>query len=320
MSELVRAVTVMKADGTLVHTSDERDLRSLRLGVGALGALVDLTLAIEPVGPCRYQVACLRREAFTERLTELARAHQYLRFVRNPFDTRYVLYVTIDRIATDDDVDPAPYIADGEPVAPGLLVPLLRLPPLRKVAGRLLGVRRHGYALRVPFSSMLFIRSGVVEDHAGLAKVGAMALDRPDWLNMELAVPLERYARFERLFADEMPELSRSSRRRPYFTCRFVGAGGNVALAPNLGRDVVFCDIHADPTVPASLPFLRRLEAASRTELSARPHWGKVFFAEQPELAALYPAASFEEFTAVKRRLDPDALFSSAFTRRTLGL
>jgi hypothetical protein len=262
----------------------------------------------------------MRREAFRDRLTELARAHEYLRFVRNPFDTRYVLYVTIDRLETGDEVDPAPYIADGEPVAPELLVPLLRMPALRKVAGRLLGVRRHGFALRVPFSSMLFIRSGVVEALAGLAKVGAMALDRPDWLNMELAVPLERYAGVERRFAAEMPGLSRVSRRRPYFTCRVVGAGSNVGLAPNLGRDVVFCDIHADPAVPASLPFLRRLEAAAGAELSARPHWGKVFFAEHAQLAALSPRSSFEELADVKRRLDPDGCFSSAFTRRTLGL
>jgi len=42
----------------------------------------------------------------------------------------------------------------------------------------------------------------VVESHAGLAEVGAMALDRPDWLNMELAVPLARYADFERMYKD----------------------------------------------------------------------------------------------------------------------
>jgi L-gulonolactone oxidase len=77
MSELVRAVTLMRPDGRLVHTRDERDLRALRLGLGALGAVVELTLAIEKKGPCRFEVACLPREEFVERLDALARAHEY---------------------------------------------------------------------------------------------------------------------------------------------------------------------------------------------------------------------------------------------------
>jgi FAD/FMN-containing dehydrogenase/NAD(P)-dependent dehydrogenase (short-subunit alcohol dehydrogenase family) len=320
MSELVREVTLMGPDGGLTRAREERDLRSLRLSVGALGAIVDLTLAIEPMGPCRYQVACMRREAFNERLVPLARHHEYLRFVRHPFDTRHVLYVTIDRLPNDVEAEPAPYIADGEAVAPGLLVPLLRMPPVRKLAGRALAVSKQGYTLAVPFSSMLFIRSGVVESHPGLARVGAMALDRPDWLNMELAIPLERYGAFERLFAAEMPALSRVSRSRPYFTSRVVGAATSVVLAPNYGRDVVYCDVHADPTEPTSMDFLRRLERRAAAELSARPHWGKVFFAGHERLRELYPAGAFDEFAAAKRRLDPEGVFSSAFTRRALGV
>jgi FAD/FMN-containing dehydrogenase len=262
----------------------------------------------------------MRRAEFSERLGELARAHEYLRFVRHPFDARQVLYVTIDRMTADADTTDARYITDGEPVAPGVLVPLLRMPPVRKVVGRLLSVRKKGFALRVPFSALLFIRSGVVDSHAGLARVGAMALDRPDWLNMELAVPIERYAEFERLFADEMPDMARTSRRRPYFTSRVVGGSDKVALAPNHGRDVVYCDVHADPTKPSSHDFLRRLERAARVDLSARPHWGKVFFAERDDLAALYPGESLAEFAAAKRRFDPDSAFSNAYTRRVLGL
>jgi FAD/FMN-containing dehydrogenase/NAD(P)-dependent dehydrogenase (short-subunit alcohol dehydrogenase family) len=320
MSELVRATTLLRADGSIVHVANERDLRALRLSLGALGVILELTLAIEPTGPCRYEVACMRREAFNDRLVPLARAHEYLRFVRHPLDARYVLYVTIDRHVEDVVARSAAYISDACATAPELLVPILRQPAARKVLGRALSVHSHRYAIDVPFSSLLFIRSGVVESHPGLAKAGAMALDRNDWLNMELAVPLERFADFERLFAEEMPGLSRLSRRRPYFTSRVVGAASNVVLAPNYDRDVVFCDVHADPREPSAVPFLQRLERAAMVEMGARPHWGKVFYAGHDTLRDLYPTESFAEFAEAKRRFDPQGAFSSAYTRRVVGL
>jgi FAD/FMN-containing dehydrogenase len=174
--------------------------------------------------------------------------------------------------------------------------------------------------LDVPFSSLLFIRSGVLERHLALARAGQLALERHDWLNMELAVPRDRYAEFERLFEAEQPRLSVFSASRPYFTCRVAGAASNVLLAPNYDRDVIFCDIHADQAQPTSLPFLRRLEAAAASELQARPHWGKLFFAQSDALRGLYPAANIAEFLAAKRRFDPDGVFSNDYSRRVLGI
>lgn len=320
MSELVLSVTLLLPDGRLIHTSDERDLRALRLSLGALGAVVELTLAIERSGPCRYEVACLPREEFALRLDELARANEYLRFVPHPFAARSVMYVTINRLPDGAPTQEAPYINDCRAGAAGLLVPWLRMPAVRAMLGGALSLSRRGYALQVPFSALLFVRSGVIRRHVGLARAGQLALERHDWLNMELAIPREKYSEFERLFAQESPRLSRLSRSQPYYTCRVVGAAANVLLAPNYDRDVVFCDIHADKTEPWSQAFLRRLEAAAISELSARPHWGKVFFAERDTLHALYPAANIAAFLAAKRRFDPQGVFSNAYTRRVLGV
>ena len=319
MSELVRAVTVLGPDGRLTRTSDEQDLGALRLSLGALGVVVEITLAIEPAGSCRYDVACMPREEFALRLDDLARANEYLRFVPHPFDERSVFYVTINREAGGAPPSPARWIGDGSGGAGRLLVPWLRMPPVRTLLGRVLAVSRHRYTLHVPFSTTLFIRSGVVRGHAGLARVGQLALDRPDWLNMELAIPRDRYSAFARLFAEERPRLSRFSPRQPYYTCRVVGAASNVLLAPNYARDVVFCDIHADPAEPWAHEFLRRMEAAAMKEMSARPHWGKLFFAERENLHALYPGANIDAFAAARRRFDPEGVFSNAYTRRVLG-
>jgi hypothetical protein len=281
---------------------------------------VELTLAIERKGPCRFEVACLPRDEFAGRLTELARANEYLRFVPHPFDARSMFYVTINR-APDGAPSEAPrYIDDRLPGALRLLVPALRMAPVRALLGRALGVSRYGYALQIPFSTMLFISAGVVRSHPRLARIGQLALEHHDWLNMELAIPREKYAGFERLFAEMRPPLSRLSLSHPYYTCRVVGRAGNVLLAPNYDRDVVFCDIHADPAQPSSRAFLEALEARAIRDLSARPHWGKVFSAESDVVRSLYPAANIATFVECKRRFDPGGVFSNAYTRRVLGV
>lgn len=320
MSELVRGVTLLLPDGRQVRTRDERDLRALRLSLGALGAVVELTLAIERKGPCRFEVACLPREEFAGRLDELARANEYLRFVPHPFDARSMFYVTINRGPEGAPSAPPRYIDDRPPGALRLLVPALRMAPVRALLGRALGVRGYGYSLQIPFSSLLFISAGVVRSHPGLARVGQLALEHHDWLNMELAVPREKYAEFERLFAELRPRLSAFSPAHPYYTCRVVGRARSVLLAPNYDRDVVFCDVHADPAQPSSRPFLERLEARAIHDLSARPHWGKVFFAERDVVRGLYPRESVTAFLECKRRFDPAGVFSNAYTRRVLGV
>jgi len=320
MSELVRGATLVLADGRVVETRDERDLRALRLSLGTLGAVASLTLAIEKKGPCRFEVACLPRAEFARRLDELARAHEYLRFVPHPFDARSMFYVTIDRGPEGTPTATPQYIDDRPPGALGLLVPALRRAPVRALIGRALGVSGYGYALQIPFSTLLFLSAGVVRSHPGLARVGQLALEHHDWLNMELAVPRERYAEFERLFADLRPRLSGLSPSQPYYTCRVVGRADNVLLAPNYDRDVVFCDVHADPAQPSSRAFLERLEAVAIRDLSARPHWGKVFFAESGTVRGLYPRENVAAFLECKRRFDPAGVFSNAYTRRALGV
>ena len=172
----------------------------------------------------------------------------------------------------------------------------------------------------LPFSTLLFLSAGVVRSHPGLARVGQLALERHAWLNMELAIPRERYSAFERLFADLRPRSSGLSTGQPFYTCRVVGGARSALLAPNYDRDVVFCDIHADPARATSRPFLERLENAALRDLAARPHWGKVFSSEKEVVRALYPSANIAAFLEAKRRFDPEGTFSNAYTRRVLGV
>jgi FAD/FMN-containing dehydrogenase len=50
---------------------------------------------------------------------------------------------------------------------------------------------------------------------------------------------------------------------------------------------------------------------------SGRPHWGKLHSLTARELQPLYPR--WDEFQAVRRRLDPDGLFLNPYLRTIFG-
>lgn len=51
--------------------------------------------------------------------------------------------------------------------------------------------------------------------------------------------------------------------------------------------------------------------------LGGRPHWGKIHFQAADELTQRYPR--FDDFVAVRDRLDPDLVFANTYLRRVLG-
>jgi FAD/FMN-containing dehydrogenase len=48
-----------------------------------------------------------------------------------------------------------------------------------------------------------------------------------------------------------------------------------------------------------------------------RPHWGKMHYRDAASLQALYPR--FDDFLAVRDRLDPDRLFGNPYLEKVLG-
>ncbi len=48
-----------------------------------------------------------------------------------------------------------------------------------------------------------------------------------------------------------------------------------------------------------------------------RPHWGKMHTLTARQLRERYPR--FDDFTALRDRLDPDRIFANAYLERVLG-
>ncbi len=96
---------------------------------------------------------------------------------------------------------------------------------------------------------------------------------------------------------------------------RFVAAD-DLMLSPAFGRDVCHVTACVAPCRDADR-YLRAFEGLM-IELGGRPHWGKVFHVEHPELEALVP--NLARFDALRRRMDPGGTFANAFVRRVFGV
>jgi L-gulonolactone oxidase len=94
-----------------------------------------------------------------------------------------------------------------------------------------------------------------------------------------------------------------------------VAAADDVPLSTASGRDSAYIAAH----VPAGTDpgqWFSALEAIAG-EVGGRPHWGKLHGLGADVLRTRYPR--FDEFVAVRDRLDPAGVLSNAYLERVLG-
>jgi FAD-linked oxidoreductase len=96
--------------------------------------------------------------------------------------------------------------------------------------------------------------------------------------------------------------------------CRFVRAD-DIYLSPASGRDSAYIAVHMYKGM-AYRAYFDAAEAILRA-YGGRPHWGKMHSLTARELRPLYPR--WDDFQAMRRRLDPAGLFLNAYLRTLLG-
>ena len=64
-------------------------------------------------------------------------------------------------------------------------------------------------------------------------------------------------------------------------------------------------------------PYFSAVEAIMRAH-DGRPHWGKMHGLDAAELATMYPR--FDDFVALRDRLDPTGMFANPYLDRVLGV
>ena len=95
---------------------------------------------------------------------------------------------------------------------------------------------------------------------------------------------------------------------------RFVSSDTPL-LSTSHQRDTAYIAVHQDTKLNWE-PYFREVEAIL-DEYGGRPHWGKRHSQTAETLAARYPR--WDDFKAIRNRLDPDRRFANAYTERVLG-
>jgi FAD-linked oxidoreductase len=299
----LRAVTLVTADGGILRVSETENadlLPAARLGLGALGVLVDVTVECVPA----FLLSAVEKpepfdavvETWAERTAETDHFEFYVwphtDTVLSKYNTRLPMTAErrpVGRLAGWWEDDFLSNTVLAAKLNLGVAFPWLT-PPVNRLATRITGDRTY-----CDVSHEVFVSPR-----------------RTRFVEMEYAVPF-----------DAVPEILRDIRRvidANGWTISFpievrAAAADDLWLSTASGRKTGYIALHRyyreDPTV-----YFRTIEKIMTTH-GGRPHWGKMHDRDAESLREVYPR--FDDFVAVRDRLDPERLFGNAYLERVLG-
>jgi L-gulonolactone oxidase len=94
-----------------------------------------------------------------------------------------------------------------------------------------------------------------------------------------------------------------------------VAAADDIPLSTASGRDSAYVAVHV-PARSEPGEYFAAVEAIAGS-VGGRPHWGKLHGLAAADLRERYPR--FDEFTALRDRLDPTGVFTNDHLDRVLG-
>ncbi len=303
LSTQIVAVTLVTGMGSLLTISETENadlLPAARLGLGALGIIVDVTIQCVPTFQLHAVEAAEPLEAVLDAYLERSALSDHFEFYWFPH-TATALTKTNTRISHGAARAPLGRIrrfVDDELLANGIfrgmcavgtVVPPL-VPRFSRLAERLSGDREYTDA-----SARVFVAHRAVR-----------------FREMEYALPREAIP--EALRA--VQALIERRRWRISFPIEVRSAAADdVWLSTAQGRASGYIAVHRYYRENPG-EYFQAVEAIMR-EHDGRPHWGKLHYLDAGSLAGLYP--HFGDFLAVRDRLDPERRFTNPYLERVLG-
>ncbi|WP_205474518.1 D-arabinono-1,4-lactone oxidase [Nocardioides sp. SYSU D00038] len=300
----VVAVELVTGTGEVLRASaDEHpDVFAVaRVGLGALGVITTITFAVEPLFVLEASEQPMAWDEALATFDEMTATSHHVDMYWFPHTDR-MLTKRNDRLDVDlDEARPLPrwrswldddFLANtafGALTAAANRAPRV-IPTMNRVNARLLGARTYSDVPHKVFTA----RRDVV------------------FREMEYAVPR----------ADGLDVLREARRlvEASDLTISFpveirVAPADDIALSTAGGRESFYLAFHTHRGAEHR-DYFALLEPLLR-EAGGRPHWGKVHTMAAADLAPAYPR--FDEFLAVRDRLDPDRVFANDHLRRVLG-
>jgi len=303
ISTQIRAMELVLADGSRVRCApDERpDLfAAARVGLGALGVVTEVTLQCEPRYVLRSVVEPMPLEQALDELPDRVERNDHFEFFWFPHSTT-ALTTTNTRLPGDAPRRPVGRLRD-------LLENDLLTNRVLELAMRL-GTRVPAAIPRITRA----ITAGVSESETVDYSYKVFASRRETRFNEgEFAIP-------RAAVVDVLREIkhwvdTHDERISFPFEVRFV-AEDDIWLAPTYRRNSAYIAFHQYHR----LPYQRFFDAMGQilADVGGRPHWGKMHTLDAEALRPRYPR--FDDFVALRDRLDPTGVFTNDYLDRVLG-
>ncbi|WP_431806983.1 D-arabinono-1,4-lactone oxidase [Microbacterium paraoxydans] len=299
----VVGVTLITADGEFLRIDEQNQpelLPAVAVGLGALGIIVEVTLQCVPSFVLHAIDEPVPLEDVLSSLDERVAGSDHFEFYWFPH-TEVALTKRQTRLPESTVRRPLPVVgrwidetllSNGVyrvVCAAGQLVPSVT-PPFSRLAVQLTGDREY-----TDLSHRVLTQSRTVR-----------------FREMEYAIPAEAvvpaFRAVQQLITD------RGWRIEFPIEVRFAAADDRW-LSTAHGRDSAYIAVHrywrANPT-----PYFEAVEQIMQ-EHGGRPHWGKLHTQDAPSLRAVYPR--FDDFVALRDRLDPERRFTNRYLDRVLG-
>ncbi len=297
----VRGLTLITGDGTVLRTSADENadvLAAAAVGLGALGIVVEVTLQCVPTFLLRAEEGSATLAEVLEQWSTWTAENDHVDLHWFPH-TDWVLTKRNNR--TDGPPAPLPVwrrLVDDELLSNGLLGLINEIgtrrpawqPRINELAGETLGPRTftdHSAAVFVSPRRVRFVESEYAVPRASLVPVITELRRWIDAHDERIGIPIE----------------IRSA------------AADDLWLSTGYRRENAYVAVHhywrQDPT-----RYFAAFEAIV-AEHGGRPHWGKMHTLDADRLRGLYPR--FDDFLAIRDRLDPGRVFTNPYLARVLG-
>ncbi|MBZ5741367.1 D-arabinono-1,4-lactone oxidase [Nocardioides mangrovi] len=300
----IAGLELVTGTGEVVRASETENpdlLEFARVGIGALGVLTRITFKVEPLFVLEATETPMSWDEALDGFDERVATHHHVDTYWFPHTDR-LMSKTNDRVATDvTDIEPLSRLRewwDDEFLSNTLFGALNHvtnrapaiIPRFNQVSSRLLSARSYSNVAHRVFTSP---RTVVFRE-------------------MEYAVPREAGLSALR---EARAAIDASGLKITFPVEIRVTPADDIPLSTSTGRDSFYLAFHTHRDAD-HLEYFALLEPIMRAH-DGRPHWGKVHTRTAADLAPAYPR--FEEFLALRDRLDPDRVFANPYLRRVLG-
>jgi L-gulono-1,4-lactone dehydrogenase len=296
VSAQVRSMRLVTAAGNVVDLDGGEELLAARVAVGALGIVTEVTLQTVPAFTLRGVDKPAPLAEVLEGLDARVDGHRHFEFFVFP-------HADSALTRTNDIVDEPPR---PRPKLRAYVDDIL----LGNYAFQLACVIGRAFPAAIPTLNRLVTRISGSSTRVDRSDRIFASPRKVRFTEMEYALPRP-------VAADAVRAIKATAERFAInfpVEVRFV-APDDALLSPAHERETVYVAVHCFKGMEWE-PYFRAVEAIA-DEHGGRPHWGKRHFQTAATLATRYPG--WERFQAVRERMDPDGVFSNAYTDRVFG-